>query len=238
MRICKYISHTGYCSRREAERHIVEKNISINGQIVVSPTTLVSEGDIVRIKNVIVETVENNDTKVVEFYKPRQIITSTNDENNRTTIFDILPKSFQNMCYVGRLDYNTEGLLLLTNNKRYAHFLASPKNQIKRIYKIKCFGNLSNNFIPALKAGIKFDGIKYNPINAKILFSENKQNILEFTLNEGKNREIRNVMGIFDLKIKQIIRIQYGDFSIDGLQSGKFRFAKNQDIAKTIKSIN
>lgn len=214
-KIAKLISERGYCSRREAEKIIISGRVSVNNTIVQNVAERFSDNVTIKIDDKILETKQK--TVVFLFNKPTGCISSTKDEHGRTTIFDYIPKNLPRLISVGRLDYNSEGLMILTNNGELAKELMSPKNHIKRIYLVKVFGNINENMIHQIESGITIDGITYNEISIKIKSISDKKHILEMTLTEGKNREIRKICKYFNLIVNKLQRISYENFYLDKL---------------------
>ena len=160
MRLSKFLAHAGYCSRREAEKIIKDDKVIINNVICNDFSYQVDEKDEVYIGNTHV--VGQSEIELYILNKPKGYITSRKDELDRKTVYDLLPDNKQHLISVGRLDYNTEGLLLFTNNGDYARYYELPKNKISRTYKVKVYGNIQNSYIKKIKDGITIDGITHN----------------------------------------------------------------------------
>ena len=141
-RIAKSIAATGYCSRRHAEKLILMGEVTVNGKKIITPTFFVNKKDEIKVKNILLKSFIK--TELYIFHKPKNVIVSKNDPQKRKTIYDFLPSNMQQFHYVGRLDYNTEGLLLLTNNGKLKRYLELPLNKIERSYKVKVYGNIKN----------------------------------------------------------------------------------------------
>jgi len=206
------------CSRREAERWIAAGRVSVNGSKLTTPAFVVGEKDIVLVDNKPLKTKEK--TKVWLYYKPTGLVTTHNDPAGRPTVFEKLPKSLPRVISVGRLDLNSEGLLLLTNDGEWARKMELPSSHLPRTYRVKVHGNLTTDVLAKLSKGVKIDGIQYAP--AKILV-EKKQGTntwVLMTLTEGKNREIRRLMSFFGLEVARLIRISYGPYQLDDLKPG------------------
>lgn len=228
MRIAKFISNSGYCSRRKAENIIYTENVYIDGKKVLSPIEFVNNNSIVTINNKIIKISKN--IEIVLLYKPINTVTTHKDEMNRQSIFDILPKKMKKMVFIGRLDIKSEGLILLTNNRTFATNLTSPKNSIKRIYEVKVFGYINNIDIKKmLYTGIKINGFQYKSIVLEIIHSTNNNHWFRITLTEGKNREIRNIMEYFGLKISKLIRVKFGNFSLKNMLPGQYKIINISD---------
>lgn len=220
-RIAKVIAHSGVCSRRMAEKWIGQARIKVNHITINSPATLVSSSDCIEIDDVPLSV--KPIVRVWLYYKPVGLITSHFDPENRETVFNFLKQQgLPHVISVGRLDINSEGLLIITNSPSFAHQMESPKNLLPRTYQVRVFGKLNPEKLFRLKYGITIHGIEYKPIIVKILKKNDSLNHwLELTLYEGKNREIRKIMEYFDLKVNRLIRISFGDFSLGDLKPGE-----------------
>lgn len=224
-RIAKIIARVGYCSRRDAEKLILEGKVKLNGKLVTSPALNVTINDDISIEGKPLSKVSNE--RLWLFYKPVGVITTHKDPQGRPTVFEILPKSMPRVVSVGRLDLNTEGLLLLTNSGELARRFELPSNGLKRIYRCRVFGKLTPSIISALAKGITIDGLQYGKIIVKPEKDQNSMNNwVSVELTEGKNREIRKVFEYFDLRVNRLIRTHYGAYSIDGLKVGEVREVK------------
>lgn len=212
MRIAKYIAHSGYCSRREAESLIEEGAVKVNGQVIDNPATLITDQS-VKINNKLIAL--EQEVRVWIIHKPQGVITSSKDEKNRPTIFELLPKEMPRTISVGRLDFNTEGLLVLTTNGDFARHLELPKNKFMRKYRVRVFGKIDEERLKKLKNGIRIDGVQYGKIEVEC--DKNKEGMnswLTIGIEEGKNREIRKVMEYFGLQVNRLIRTNFGPFAL------------------------
>ena len=216
MRLAKFIAGAGLASRREAEKLIVEGLVKVNGLIITSPVTFVIEGDKVELDGKLVG--KSPKILLYKFYKAKEVIVSRSDPQGRVTLFDLLPKKYKNLITIGRLDYKTEGLILLTNNGDLARYFELPKNQIKRSYKVKVFGALlAKNQLEKIRKGIELDGIRYQAIQINYLGDK----WYEMILSEGKNREIRKIFEAFDCQVSRLIRVAYGDYQLEDMKPGE-----------------
>jgi len=224
MRLSKFIAHSGFCSRRDAEKLIKENKIIVNNKVCKDFYYQVKKNDDVYIgKTKIIE------QKEIELYllnKPRGYITSKKDELGRNTVYDLLPKSKKHLISIGRLDYNTEGLLLFTNNGDYARHYELPESKIERIYNVKVYGYISEPQINKIKMGIQINGIKHNVEDIKLKKKLKKNSWFEIKLTEGKNREIRNIFESLNLVVNRIIRTNYGIYSTKKIKLGEFKKIK------------
>ena len=217
-RIAKYLSRAGVCSRREAERWIALGRITLNGKVLTTPATLVGPADIVLVDKVPVAAKEV--TRLYRYYKPAGLVTSHADEKGRRTIFDALPPELQQAKTVGRLDLNSEGLLLLTNNGAVKRHLELPATGWMRSYRVRAFGSVHANQLDNLRQGVVVEGVRYGSIDAKVERHQGSNSWLIVTLAEGKNREIRRVFDSIGLTVNRLIRIGYGPFQLGKLPEG------------------
>lgn len=209
-RITKALSHYGVCSRRDAELLIAKSRVKVNNHILSSPIYFVNDKDVIHVDDIIVSKPK---IRLWKYFKPKGVITSHKDNFNRTTLFEILPKKIGRVISVGRLDYNTEGLILLTNNGDLARKLELPATKLKRVYLCKAYGAMPKGMIQELLSGIKIDNINYGPISVEISKKQNSNTWYIVKLYEGKNNEIRKVFAHFNLQVSRLIRTSYGDFS-------------------------
>lgn len=233
MRIAKKIARSGVCSRRVAEKYILDNMVKLNGKLINDPAINVKDDDVITINDVKIPDVEK--ARIWLYHKPNGYITSNRDELGRKTIFDNLPSDMPRVITVGRLDLNSEGLLLLTNDGDLARSLELPDNGWRRTYKVRLHGNIIQKKLDGLKKGITIDGIKYGEIEAKLITPQIASNVwVEITLTEGKNREIRRVMEYLGYKVSRLIRISYGPFSLGNLEKGAVRELTNGQIRQKI----
>lgn len=214
-RIAKIIARAGICSRREAERLIFEGRVTYKGQIIDTPALKFTGMKGIEVNGY---ALEKPKSKLWLYHKPFGLIVTHQDEEGRETIFDNLPIN-ERVISVGRLDKNTSGLLLLTNDGELARKLELPKNNFKRVYMVRVFGRLDFPLLKReLSKPITIDGITYRPIDIELEHNGPQNHWLRLTITEGKNREIRNILNHFDLRINKLIRIQYGPFELLDLE--------------------
>ena len=228
MRLSKFLAHAGYCSRREAEKIIKDDKVIINNVICNDFSYQVDEKDEVYIGNTHI--VGQSEIELYILNKPKGYITSRKDELDRKTVYDLLPDNKQHLISIGRLDYNTEGLLLFTNNGDYARYYELPKNKISRTYKVKVYGNIQNSYIKKIKDGITIDGITHNVDEITLEKKLNTNNWFIMKLTEGKNREIRKIFESLNLVVNRIIRTHYGKYSIVNMKLGEFKEVNAEKI--------
>jgi len=224
MRIAKYIANAGYCSRRDAEKLILSGKVYINDILCEKPNVNVNANDKILIEKKLVKL--KNNIKLWKIYKPPRIICTNKDPQKRKTIFDILPNNFPRVISVGRLDFMSEGLLLLTNNGDYARKLELPSSNVMRIYRLCLKGNITINMIKQINRNISINGINYKKISAKIEKFQKPYTWIIFKLKEGKNREIRNICKYFKWNIIKLIRIQYGTIKLSKQKMGEIQEVK------------
>jgi len=225
MRIAKYISNSGVCSRREAEKLIKDGEVYINKVLCKKPNVNVDLEDEIKVKKKIIKF--NKYIRVWKLYKPIKVICSNRDLQKRTTIFDILPKNIPRVISVGRLDFYSEGLIILTNNGDLARNLELPSSNILRVYHLCILGNIEKKMIQKINHGVSINKIFYKKISVQIQKKQKDCTWLLFKLREGKNREIRNICNFFNWKILKLIRVQYGSIKLSGLEPGKVKEVKN-----------
>ena len=221
MRLSKFLAHSGYCSRREAEQFIKKNKVIINGNACNNFSYQVKKNDEVFIGNTQIK-----EQKKIELYalnKPRGYITSKKDELDRKTVYDLLPLDKKNLLTIGRLDFNTEGLLLFTNNGEHKRYFELPKNKITRTYEVKVYGNINHSDIKKIEAGIMINGIKHQVKQITLVKKLKTNNWLRIKLVEGKNREIRKIFESLGFAVNRIIRTHYGSYSLNKMKRGEFK---------------
>ena len=224
MRIAKYIANSGYCSRREAEKLIINKKVKINNRLCIHPSEKVDQFDKVKVENKLVKLEKK--IRLWKIYKPIKYICSNKDKKNRKLIFNLIPPNFPRLISIGRLDFMSEGLLLLTNNGDYARKLELPKSNYERVYRVCIKGNIDKKDLIKINKGITINKILYNKIQTRIEKYSNNYSWLIIKLREGKNREIRNICEYFSWNIVQLIRIKYGPYKLLDLKKGEIKEIK------------
>lgn len=221
-RIAKIMARAGQCSRREAEVWIAQGRVRVNGSVIKTPATLVGPEDEIAVDGKPIQKAER--TRLFLYHKPAGLVTTRADEMGRKTVFDNLPSSLPRVVSIGRLDLNSEGLLLLTNDGGLARYLELPKTGWRRRYRVRVHGTVDTAKLSALGKGLTIEGVRYKPIDAKIEKAEQGQKSsntwLSVTLTEGKNREIRRVMESIGLKVNRLVRVSFGPFNLDTLAAG------------------
>ncbi len=220
-RIAKAIARAGLASRREAEAWIAAGRVAVNGEKIASPALNVTPADRVIVDGKPLPVRER--TRLFLFHKPRGLVTTHADPQGRPTVFDALPKHLPRLISVGRLDANTEGLLLLTNDGGLARTLELPATGWTRRYRVRANGKITQLRLDRLRHGIEIDGVTYGPIEARLDREQGANVWLTFAMREGKNREVKNVLGHLGLAVNRLIRVSFGPFQLGDLPGGRGR---------------
>lgn len=218
-RIAKYLARAGLCSRREAERWIAEGRVSVDGKAIDTPATKVDTRSKVAVDGKPVAAAAQS--QLWRYHKPRGLICTHKDPQGRPTVFEKMPPDMPRVVSVGRLDLNSEGLLLLTNDGTLARRLEHPSNGWVRRYRVRVFGTVDPAGLAALEDGVTVDGVAYGSIRAAIDHVQGRNAWLTVALAEGKNREVRRVLEHLDLSVSRLIRISYGPFQLGHLARGE-----------------
>ncbi|HEY1096346.1 MAG TPA: pseudouridine synthase [Alphaproteobacteria bacterium] len=219
-RLAKVMARAGLCSRRDAEQWIKDGRVKLNGAIRRDPAMNVGDADEIIIDGRPLPKLES--TRLWILHKPAGFVTTARDPEGRETVFSLLPKSMPRVVSVGRLDLNSEGLLLLTNDGELSRQLELPSTGLPRRYRVRIYGRIERDELQQLRDGIVVDGIRYGSINVE--FEQQQQNLNQWvimTLHEGKNREIRRVMNALGVEVNRLIRIAYGPFELGALEPGR-----------------
>ena len=234
IRLAKIISHAGVCSRKQAELLIKNGEVTINDKVfrefVVELRTIKS----IKVKD---KVLNKQPIKLWLFNKPIGYVSSNREQYSQKSLFKLLPKNLPRVVSVGRLDIQTQGLMILTNNPTLSSHLENPKNQIKRRYMVKVFGKIPASCENLTEKEILIDGILYRNVNLKVLTKELNNNIMEIILTEGKNREIRKILNYFGLSVKKLVRISFGPFQLNKLKDGEISEVKSSILKKFLNSI-
>ena len=218
-RIAKIMSRAGLCSRREAEQWIADGRVQVDGKVLTSPALVVGPGARIIVDGKPVDA--PRPTRLWRYHKPAGILTTHKDPQGRPTVFERLPEDLPRVVSVGRLDYASEGLLLLTNNGSLARHLELPATGWTRRYRVRVFGRVDEASLAALARGVTVSGIKYGPIEATLERQTGSNAWLRVTLREGKNREVRKVMEHVGYQVNRLIRTAYGPFQLGNLGPGE-----------------
>lgn len=229
MRIAKAMARAGLCSRRDAERWIAEGRVSVNGQVLRSPAVEVKPRDRVLVDGKPLPVAEP--TQLWRFHKPKGFVTTHNDPQGRPTVFDNLPPGLPRVISVGRLDFNTEGLILLTNDGELARHLELPATGWLRRYRVRCKGRVTQADLDKLKEGVEIEGVRYGPVEAALDTVQGANMWLTVGIREGKNREVRKVLASIGVDVNRLIRISFGPFQLLDLESGQAEVVRRRVLA-------
>lgn len=225
-RIAKVVSRAGLASRRDAEEWIVQGRVTVNGRVINSPALDVTANDVITVDGKPLPPRER--TRLFLFHKPRGLMTTHADPEGRPTVFDNLPDGLPRLISIGRLDFNTEGLLLLTNDGGLARALELPDTGWLRRYRVRAHGEVTQAQLDELKKGVEVEGVKYGSIDATLERDSGANVWLVFAIREGKNREVRNVMAHLGLEVNRLIRVSYGPFQLGELAEGEVEEVKTR----------
>ena len=231
-RIAKIVARAGMCSRRDAEAWITQGRVSVNGRVINSPALDVTSRDVVTIDGKPLPAPER--TRLFLYHKPRGLMTTHADPEGRPTVFDNLPEGLPRLISIGRLDFNTEGLLLLTNDGGLARALELPDTGWLRRYRVRAHGEVTQGQLDQLRDGVEVEGVKYGPIDAKLERDVGANVWLVFAIREGKNREVRNVLAHLGLEVNRLIRVSYGPFQLGELEEGMVEEVKTRVLREQL----
>jgi 23S rRNA pseudouridine2605 synthase len=231
-RIAKVVSRAGLASRRDAEEWIVQGRVTVNGRVINSPALDITSRDVITVDGKPLP--ERERTRLFMFHKPRGLMTTHADPEGRPTVFDNLPEGLPRLISIGRLDFNTEGLLLLTNDGGLARVLELPDTGWLRRYRVRAHGEVTQDQLDALKKGVEVDGVKYGSIDAQLERDQGANVWLVFAIREGKNREVRNVMAHLGLEVNRLIRVSYGPFQLGELAEGQVEEVKTRVLREQL----
>ncbi len=225
-RIAKAMAHAGLCSRREAESWIEQGRVQVNGAVLTTPATLVTERDRVEIDGKPLPRAAK--TRLFLYHKPAGLVTTSKDEKGRKTVFDALPADLPRVVSIGRLDMNTEGLLLLTTDGELARYLELPSTGWARRYRVRAHGKITQEKLDKLAKGMTHKGVKYGPVEAELEKQQGTNVWITLSIREGKNREVRNIMEALGLQVNRLIRTSYGPFQLGRLAKGAVSEVKDK----------
>ena len=228
-RLQKLIASSGYCSRRKAEELITKGKVTVNGKIIKELSTKATFGDEILVEGNLIEYEEK---EYYLFYKPRSVVCTTKDDKNRKTVLDFFDESSKRIYPVGRLDYDTTGLLLLTNDGEFANLMMHPKNNIDKMYVAKVKGIVTGDEIKKLKAGIYLDNKKIIPTRVKLkkLDKKNLTSIVEITIHDGINHEVKRLMENINHEVIKLKREGFAFLNLNGLKSGEKRMLSPKEV--------
>lgn len=228
MRINKYIAQAGIASRRKADELIAAGKVTVNGACLTEPGYDVSDTDVVAVNG---EVIERPETRVYYMMnKPTGTITAASDEQGRRTVLDLMPDVQERVFPVGRLDYNTTGLLFLTNDGELAYGLTHPKHHVEKVYRVRVAGNLPKASIARLRKGVDIGGYVTQPAKVDVIMWTKHSMLLEVTIHEGKNRQIRRMFEAVGYPVQELTRIAVGNIKLGHLKEGHYRKLSKGEI--------
>jgi 23S rRNA pseudouridine2605 synthase len=233
-RIAKWLARAGVASRRDAEKLITDRKVRLNNEVVTHPATFVSPGDSVVVAGKPVDSPER--TRLWRYHKPEGLVTTHRDPEDRPTVFQALPPGLPRVVSIGRLDLNSEGLLLLTNDGALARQLELPANGWIRRYRVRIFGAVEPATLAGLSKGLTIDGVRYQGIEAGLDSRKGDNSWLTISLHEGRNREIRRVMQHLGYHVTRLIRVAYGPFQLGHLPRGAVEEVPGKVLREQVKS--
>ena len=225
----KILSSSGYCSRRKAEELITKGLVEVNGEVVTKLGTTVKKGDVITVEGNILD-----NSKAYEYYllnKPKGVVTTTNDEKGRKTVVDLIDTKTR-IYPVGRLDYDTTGALILTNDGELANMLMSPSSQVDKTYIAKVEGEVTIPSIQALRKGVMIDGRKTGKARVKLKSIDKKKNtsLVELTIHEGRNHQVKKMFEVLGYKVTKLRREKYANLNLKGLMPGEYRSLSVKEV--------
>ena len=229
MRIAKAIAHAGLCSRRDAEALIAAGRVAVNGKTLTTAAYLVSQRDKIAVDGKPLP--EPVATRLWRYHKPRGLVTSHKDPQERRTVFEALPPGLPRVVSVGRLDLNTEGLLLLTTDGALARHLELPSTGWLRRYRVRAHGRVTQEALDALRQGVTIGGVRYGPVEARLDREQGANLWLTISLREGKNREVKRIAEHLGLAVNRLIRLSFGPFALGELAEGAVEEVKRHVLA-------
>ena len=231
-RIAKFLARAGVASRREAEKLIEQGIVTVNGETLTTPPFKVTSDMDIRVDGTRIGKPEA--PRLWRFHKPDGLVTTHKDPQGRPTVFDALAGRLPRVISIGRLDLTTEGLLLLTNDGGLARLLELPSTGWTRRYRVRAYGRVSQSQLDTLKDGVEIDGVQYGPIRAQLDQVQGGNSWVTLSINEGKNREVRNVMRHLGLQVNRLIRTAYGPFQLGKLPKGEFEEVPGKQLKEQL----
>ena len=231
-RIARRIARAGICSRREAEQLILEGLVTVNGELLESPAFTVTDRDMVTVRGVKLPSAEP--VRLWRYYKPRGLVVSNKDDKGRETVFSALPANMPRVISVGRLDIDSEGLLLLTNDGALSRYMELPSTGWTRKYRVRVRGVVDADKLSTLEEGVTIDGIHYGSALAQLDTQMSSNAWLTVAIREGKNREVRHLMEYLGYPVSRLIRISYGPFPLGKLVEGEVTEVKSGVLAEQL----
>lgn len=229
-RLQKVIANSGYCSRRKAEELILKNKVVVNGKLINELGFKVAPNDAITIDG---KALHIEEKEYILLYKPRGVVTTTNDEHGRKTVLDLI-KSDKRLYPVGRLDYDTSGILLLTNDGELTNLLTHPKNHVNKVYVAKVKGLVHKDEILKIRSGVLIDGVKTSSAGARIMSYDKKSDtsIVELIIHEGKNHQVKNMFASIGHEVIKLKREKIAFLDLKGLKSGEYRYLNMKEVKK------
>ncbi|MFD2829372.1 pseudouridine synthase [Corticicoccus populi] len=232
IRLQKAIANSGVTSRRKAEVLITEGRVSVNDEIVTELGTKVTRSDKIEVDGVLIT---KEDKVYILYYKPAGEISAVEDNRGRSTVTDLFTELGKRVYPVGRLDYDTSGILILTNDGEFTQYMTHPKYEVTKTYRVKVDGILKRHEQKQMESGIMLEDGKTAPSEVNVIRDKkNKNMILEVTLHEGRNRQVRRMFEHFGLKVLKLTRVNYDFLNLEGLGEGEYRYLKPHEIKKLV----
>ncbi len=228
MRINKYIAQAGFCSRRKADELIANGNVKINGAVLREPGYDVAEGDRVEVNGRELSAKQKHEYVLI--HKPLGMVTTVSDDKDRLTVMDVVADIDARLFPVGRLDYNTSGALIMTNDGELAYKLTHPKHEIYKTYRARVAGVLSNEKAARLRKGVDIGGFVTSPAKVSIIKGSAHSTIVEIAIREGKNRQVRKMLAAVGNTVQELERIAIGEIRLGHLKSGHYRKLTREEI--------
>ncbi|MCU9602671.1 pseudouridine synthase [Pallidibacillus thermolactis] len=232
-RLQKVIAHAGIASRRKAEELILQGKVTVNGEVVKQLGTKVGPNDVVEVNGI---KVEKEEPVYFLFYKPKGVVTTVKDDKNRKTVLDFFPDVTERIYPVGRLDYDTSGILLMTNDGEFANLLTHPKYEIEKTYIAKVKGIPTREHLKQLQKGVRLNDGLTAPAKAKFLSADKRKNtaIIELTIHEGRNRQVRRMFEKIGYPVMKLKRERYAFLDLTGLNAGEWRPLTPHEVKQLI----
>ena len=229
-RVQKVIAECGYCSRRKAEKLILQGKVKVNGKVILQLGTKVSKGDSIEVEGVVID--NNKNYEYYLLYKPRGVVSTTNDDKGRKCVTDLIDTNTR-IYPVGRLDYDTTGVLILTNDGKLANKLMKPNSEIDKVYIVKVDGILTGYDIKRLRKGVIIDGKKTSNaiVKLKSISKEKQTSLVEIIIHEGKNHQVKKMIESVGKKVLKLKRERYAFLNLTGLKVGEYRKLSNKEVA-------
>jgi len=233
MRIAKFLAHAGVCSRREAEKKILEGEVKVNGQLVKDLALQVDpEVDIIEYRN---QVISAEPYIYILFYKPSGCLSTVEDPFKRKTVMDYFPHLDKRIYPVGRLDFDTSGLLILSNDGDFTNLMIHPRYKIEKTYQVRVQGSPEEEELKLLRRGIQLDDGITAPAKIKILKKSRGSTVLEVIIHEGRKRQIKRMFSAIGHPVTELIRTGFGFLNLQGLKPGQYRFLRPEEIARLVK---